>query len=211
MTTIIKASSDLPRGGTALGSTPPIVTALPANPQFGEQVTLYNNGAYQSYQFTGDGWRITIQSNRYAQRKRTAGSITLNSSAWANVDTGLDITLGAAAGDVIEYAISANLQSGAEAYFDVVSIVSGSPVNSFSRDAAPANPPTGYGFLGWLCTGSVISRVTGSIFHTLAAGDVSGGNVTLRLRYSVATARVIDGTSGSPLHVWARNLGPVTA
>ena len=59
MTTIIKAYSDVPRQAQALGTTPPVVTALPSNPQFGEQVTYYTvSGGYQAYQFVGTGWKI---------------------------------------------------------------------------------------------------------------------------------------------------------
>lgn len=42
---IIKAVPDAPRSGLAYGSTPPIVTALPANPQFGDVVTYIADAA----------------------------------------------------------------------------------------------------------------------------------------------------------------------
>jgi hypothetical protein len=151
--------------------------------------------------------------NRYAQAKRTSGNITLNSTGWANVDTGLDLTLNAASGDVVEVAISANIQNQAvEAYFDVVTVVAGSPVNSFGRDNSPANPPTSYGIMGWLCGPSVAARLTGGFFRTLAAGDISAGTVTLRLRYATQTAtnRTLDAGTANALHWWARNHGPVT-
>jgi len=55
---IIKATSSIPRGGTALGSTPPIVTALPVNPQFGEVVTYIadaTNGIAWNLQYDASG------------------------------------------------------------------------------------------------------------------------------------------------------------
>lgn len=55
---IIKATSSIPRGGTALGNTPPIVTQLPANPQFGEVVTYVadaTNGVYWDLQYDASG------------------------------------------------------------------------------------------------------------------------------------------------------------
>ncbi|MFZ9968064.1 MAG: phage tail protein, partial [Steroidobacteraceae bacterium] len=55
---IIKALPDVPRQGQALGTTPPIVTALPVNPQFGEVVTYAadaTNGVYWSLQYDGGG------------------------------------------------------------------------------------------------------------------------------------------------------------
>lgn len=62
---IIKAVPDAPRSGLAYGSTPPIVTALPANPQFGEQVLFYSTTPYAGYQlqqWTGASWTILDDS-----------------------------------------------------------------------------------------------------------------------------------------------------
>lgn len=55
---IIKALSDVPRQGLALGTTPPIVTALPVNPQFGEVVVFAAdaaNGVYWHLQYDASG------------------------------------------------------------------------------------------------------------------------------------------------------------
>ena len=55
---IIKALPDAPRSGLAYGSTPPIVTALPANPQFGDVVTYVadaTNGVYWDLQYDATG------------------------------------------------------------------------------------------------------------------------------------------------------------
>ena len=55
---IIKALPDVPRQGVALGNTPPIVTTLPANPQFGEVVTYAadaTNGVYWDLQYDATG------------------------------------------------------------------------------------------------------------------------------------------------------------
>lgn len=59
---IIKAVPDAPRSGLAYGSTPPIVTALPSNPQFGDVVTYKhtatgNIGALLSMQYDGVNWK----------------------------------------------------------------------------------------------------------------------------------------------------------
>ena len=152
--------------------------------------------------------------NRYARAKRTGASITLSSnSVWANVDTGLDLTLNATTGDVVEYGISAILAAqGVETYFDVVTIVSGNPVNSFGFDTTPANPPTSYGIQAWLSLPSVTSTLSGSFFRTLVAGDISSGTVTLRLRFanSSATTRSLTSGTAQPLEVFAFNRGPVT-
>jgi hypothetical protein len=154
--------------------------------------------------------------NRYAAAKLTSGAITLNSSTWANVDTALDLVLNASTGDVIEYAPS---MVGPNGYnvgigFDVATIVSAAVVNVFSTGAAEDN--TYNGISGWYWTNSnvinIYQSVSGSAFYTLQAGDISAGTVTLRLRYrgDAATNRVLYASVDFPLHVWARNHGPVT-
>ena len=153
-------------------------------------------------------------SNRYARAKLTSGNITLNSnSVWANVSTSLDLTLNASTGDVIEYAISGVMSNAAvESYFDVVTIVSSSPVNSFGNDGTPANPGTSYGIQGFLAGANAVATLSGSAFRTLVAGDISSGTVLLRLRYANggATTRLLNSTAAQPWEVWARNHGPVT-
>jgi hypothetical protein len=73
MTTIIKAYSDVPRSGLAYGSTPPIVTALPANPQFGDVVTYIAdaaNGVAWTLQYDASGtypWKFVGGSPLWAQ------------------------------------------------------------------------------------------------------------------------------------------------
>ena len=57
-TYIIKAVPDAPRSGHAYGSTPPIVTALPSNPQFGDVVTYIadaTNGVAWNLQYDATG------------------------------------------------------------------------------------------------------------------------------------------------------------
>jgi hypothetical protein len=171
---------------------------------------------------TAAAWNVLVgndvdfrsYSNRYARAKLTSGGITANSTTWANVNTALDLTLNATTGDVIEFAISAGLSNAAVAMgFDVVSVVSAAPVNSFGMDAsAPANWAAFGGPSGWYSGASNELSVAGSIFRTLVAGDISSGTVLMRLRYATAAAvnRTIFCSSVNPLEVWARNHGPVT-
>lgn len=197
-------------------------TTRPLTPFEGQ--IIYETDTNRAYVYDGSVWKQWMNTawlpaagsyaNRYDRKKRTSGNITLSSSlAWANVDTNLDITLNASAGDVIEYCVSGIVGSAAvEAYFDVVTIVSGSPTNSFGYDAAPANPTTSYGVSGWFCLTGAVATIAGSAFRTLVSGDISSGTVTLRLRYGMqnATTRTLNATTAQPLEVWARNLGPVT-
>jgi len=165
---------------------------------------------------TNDVIDLRSYQNRYAAAKRASTSITLNSTTWANVDTGLDLTLNASTGDVIEYVPSMFGPNGynVAVAFDVATIVSGSVVNVFSTDGAANN--TYNGISGWYWTNSSIiniyATVSGSAFYTLQAGDISSGTVTLRLRYKSdsATNRVLYATVDNLLKVWARNHGPVT-
>lgn len=185
-------------------------TTRPLTPYSGQKI--YETDTRRSLVYESGAWRLDT-FNRYARAKRTAGSLTLNSTVWANVDTGLDLTLNAVAGDVIEYGISSSSPSAAvDLYMDVVTVVSGSPVNSFGFDAAPANPTTSFGIAAFYAPPSMYAIISGSFFRTLVSGDISAGTVTLRLRYATGTAtnRTLNAAASLPTEVWARNLGQVT-
>lgn len=142
--------------------------------------------------------------------RRTSGNLTINSASWASVDTGLDITLEAQVGDVIEYSI--NGYWGSEAVvglLDVVTVVSAAPVNAFGQGGAESN--TNDGAVGWVGVSGVNSPVTGPVFYTVQAADVSGGTVTLRLRGRTVSGgtKLLQATAGDPLMVAAKNLGPM--
>lgn len=142
---------------------------------------------------------------------RTAGNLTLNSTVWADlptIGTTWDITLAAAAGDTIECSLTAVCDSAAvNTFFDVVSIVGGSVTNSFSTGAAPNNSNDGVG--AWYMRNGVSQKSAGSFMYALQAGDVSGGNVVLRLRYreDSATNRNLHATALFPLQFTAKKLG----
>jgi microcystin-dependent protein len=93
---IIRAISETPRSGIAYGSTPPIVTALPANPQFGEEVSLVSGGILLHRQWNGSQW-VTVGSG--ARQVLNAYSVVtpaerqdIMSNAWVNI-TGLEIAV----------------------------------------------------------------------------------------------------------------------
>lgn len=80
---IIKAQSDAPRSGLAYGSTPPIVTQLPSNPQFGDVVTYYSSSPYAGYQtqqWNGSSWLVLSDSREYGAWQDWVPSITQSSS-----------------------------------------------------------------------------------------------------------------------------------
>ena len=165
----------------------------------------YNTDTVANLQYLYD------YSNQYARAKRTSGSLSSSSTTWVNLDTGLDLVLPASAGDVIEVSLVGiwDVQA-ATGFLDVVSVVSGNPVNSFGADGSPSN--THLGIVGWGGAISVVTFAGGNFFRTLVAGDISGGNVTLRLRRrnDVAVSKTLLATTDIPLEWWARNLGPDT-
>jgi hypothetical protein len=145
----------------------------------------------------------------FGRAVRTAGNLTLNSTSWANVDTGLDIALTASVGDFIECGLSAFLAGeSVNTGFDVATIVSASPVNYLGASGGGSD----YGAQAWLAPDSGHpTAVGGSIIGpALVSGDISGGTVTLRLRYRTGAAsnRTLSATSTQPLHWWAKNIGP---
>lgn len=169
---------------------------------------------------TGDLWADSdettpTQSGSSVRTKiaaRTSGDLTLNSTNWADVDTGLDLTLPAAAGDIFE--VTANGLCDVQAvnvFFDAVSVVSAAPVNSFGQNAAVTTAPPNYGITAWRCTQSLLERFGIPIHYTIQAGDISGGNVTVRLRYatSSATNRTLFASSATGfIFKWSvKNLG----
>ena len=143
--------------------------------------------------------------------RRTSGNISLNNTSWTNLDTGMDLVIAAAAGDVLEVSISGvtfGSASSTTAFFDVATIVSAAVVNTFSTEGAESG--SSQGIQAWFqLTGADIRPLTGSATYTVQAGDISGGNVTLRLRgrCEAANARTIVAGTNNPLKWSVKNLG----
>ena len=139
--------------------------------------------------------------------KRTAGSYTLNSATWTNLDTGLDQTIAAATGDVLEVSLSVFWGSEAvNTWVQVATIVSAAPVN-FIGSGEPTTT-TGDGIVSWAGI-SGVNMVGGSpAQYTVQAGDISGGNVVCRLRYRQDSAvnKTLFASSLLPLFFSVKNL-----
>lgn len=146
----------------------------------------------------------------FAVARRTSGNITLNSTSWANVDTGLDLTMDAAIGDYVEVALIGFLDQTGATYtrLDVASVVSGSVVNTWSTNGAESASSEGVG--GWTGITSAFTPVSGATGRVLASGDISSGTVTLRLRYRTDSAvnKVLNANSNNQLVFMAKNYGP---
>jgi hypothetical protein len=144
---------------------------------------------------------------------RTAGNLTLNSNVtWADlptIGTTWDTVLAAQVGDTVECGLSAFVESAVVGVsFDVFTIVSAAAVNQISTGTTASNST--FGVTAWYSPASMIATPAGSAMYTLTGGDISGGTVTLRLRYlsDSATNRTLRGTAPTPLQFWVKNLGP---
>lgn len=138
---------------------------------------------------------------------RTSGSLTLNSVTWADVDNGLDLVLPAWPADQVEVGLSALLGSEApNAYFDVATIVSGSPVNYVGGTGSG----TDRGVASWDGETGRADTTGSPALATLVSGDIASGTVTLRLRYRTSSAanKTLFATSDIRLRFWAKNYGP---
>ena len=131
-------------------------------------------------------------------------SLTLaaNDATWNNFPTIGTIAVPAVAGDVIEVSASWRFATESVSVFtDICTEVAGAVVNSIaSRAAAPGDASTtGLGIGGLFGEFGLASSVGASLLYTVQAGDLSGGNVTLRLRYrnsaSLAAQKVISSTT----------------
>lgn len=112
---IIKAVPDAPRSGLAYGSTPPIVTALPVNPQFGDVVTYIadaTNGVAWNLQYDASGtypWKFI--GGAPLASVVAAGEATASTGYTTLTTAGPQITV-PVAGDY-DVAIGANFSAGA--------------------------------------------------------------------------------------------------
>jgi hypothetical protein len=145
---------------------------------------------------------------RSAVKRRTSGNVLVSLTTWVDVDTDLDITLAAAVDDVIEVGVNGFWNTeGVNAQLDAVTVVSGSPVTSFSSGTGT---PAGDGCGGWFAVSSVAVPVGGPVMLKLVSGDISGGQVTLRLRAKTTAlfTRTLFASATNPLQFSAKNLGP---
>lgn len=157
------------------------------------------------------------RSRQSKSARRTSGNINLTgSTTWANVDTGIDITLKECqVGDQVLAGVSGVWgNENVVAWLDVVTVVSGSPVNSFAvRGAAVTTPSSGV-VGAWYGTAAAFTAISGTAPpYTLVIGDISSGSVTFRLRYAMAsaTARNLLAATDYPFDWWVENVGPVQA
>lgn len=130
--------------------------------------------------------------------RRTAGDYLLNNNgAFAAVDaTNLNLTVAAASGDILEITLLGRYGADAvNAFLDVATIVSGSAVHWVSGGSGASGD---FGIAGWLGLSGLQQAFGGPAFYTVQSGDISGGNVTVRLmcRTSAATNKTLRAGTG---------------
>lgn len=192
--------------------------SAPASPSAGQQKLYIDSADHKLKRKDSSGTVTTIENSGSgitpgrAKAKRTAGNVTLNSTTFVNIDTATDLTIAAASGDVLEVTMAVRAStSGSNLYcvLDFHTIVSGSPVNSVAADAAAGT--TNVGFPGW-STGTVRSAANGYTHfcatkqYTVQSGDISSGNVTLRLRGFSGGSITLDASTDPYLYIAVVNL-----
>lgn len=165
------------------------------------------NGSEDGFELVDDqtGGSGTIVDAAFV-RNVSSFAFAVNTN-WQDVNTSLDLTLTAQAGDLLIVGVSGQWSSGGQlAWLDVVTRVSGSAVNSIADNgSAPANG-AGFGVDAWFGLNSVTSPCSGSVMYTLVSGDISSGTVTLRLRGRLNAAS--SAKTFTSHQMWAQVLRP---
>lgn len=123
----------------------------------------------------GSGSAVAIVTQRI-----TSGNLTLSgTTSWTSASV-TDLVIPAAVGDIIEVGLTRRHIAGSDGvWMDFASLVGGAPVNSWACDNAWSNSNTGMTFAG-----PSLDTFEGVVFgRAVASGDLSGGNLTLRLYY----------------------------
>lgn len=131
------------------------------------------------------GWAAPASGGGLARANVDFGVVASDTTLganWAAVDTGTDCVLAAVTGDLIEVRIEARIGDtvNAQAYQDAYSIVSAAPVNSLGLGTAAPSGSSGVGVLPLVADPSVIRNVAATVFYVAQAGDLDGGNITVR-------------------------------
>lgn len=136
----------------------------------------------------------------------TSGNVTVGTSF---TQLGSDLTLAAAAGDVLEVDIDALCNNvGSDLQLEAATRVSAADVNYWSSGTGTSRWPGGIG--RWYITTGDFSGPRGVARLTVAAGDLAAGQVTVRLYGRVsAGSRTVFASATYPLRWTLVNHGAV--
>lgn len=137
--------------------------------------------------------------------KVTSGDKTLLSTSYAAVDSGgaFDITIAAAAGDILEIGLAAILGSDNQATSNNVNFTARTRVSSADANTISGATASVTAWFGSDVPSGRVVTVAGTTYYTVVSGDISGGNVTLRLYY-----RTDVGTAGYGRTMFANSTNP---
>ena len=202
---IAEAASEAAAGGipsTLVDAKGDIVTATADNTAARLAVGTNDHVLHAaSGQSTGLIWKRPRILNTFV--RRASGDLTItNDTSWHDVPTIGDLTIAAASGDILEVIFSSVTSQSCR--FDVQLVTSGNYVG----DGVGASSQ---GIAGWANRAAAAAPVGGCpIPYTVVSGDISSGNVALRLRYTTngsGATTLFAGSTVGPLIFLVKNLG----
>lgn len=136
----------------------------------------------------------------------TTGDVTATSGAFVQIGT--DLTITAAAGDVLVLAPEAlGDNTGADTQFEAATRVSGADTNYWSTGTSTSRWPGG--LPAWYLPSSHFTPMAAPVPYTVQAGDIVSGQVTVRFyARSTGASRVISANANYPVRLTLYNYGP---
>lgn len=234
VTTIVNAVEDAPTRLTAVESTASGAVQKSTVTTKGDMLAATGSAAITRVGVGTNGQVLTADSSQAtgvkwatptgggsgtvvaAVARLTTGNLALASTSWVDVSTSIDLVLAASTGDWVEVDLDARVlaEEANNLYFDAVTVVAGSPVTwlssgtsaSGAHEAQPA----------WTMPSAYKGSISGSVLYQVQSGDISSGQVRIRLRYytdAASPTRSVGATTanlGFPLIFSGRVLGTAT-
>lgn len=170
----------------------------PAAPVAGTMIYETDTTYLQVYD--GSNWRVRAPIT--AKVRWTGGAAAITSATFADLPTigsGVDVTVPAVAGDIIGYNVIGQYESEAVyGYLDGYIAASGNYLSGGAGDGIPGMFGHSAHYTAFGCL----------ILYTVVSGDVSSGNVTVRLRGRISGGtKTLRGSTIVPLFVQLTNRG----
>jgi hypothetical protein len=148
---IIKALTDIPRQGVSLGSTPPIVTQLPSNPQFGDVVTYIadaTNGVAWSLQYDASGtypWKYVGGSGIHSANSSYPG--LQGTGSYADVSSGATVTAPLDGDYLVGFSGKADISNPTFGFLNNIAVMTATVAPSDAKAAGIGGQYTGSGYV----------------------------------------------------------------
>jgi len=158
--------------------------------------------AEDGYQVYNDTLAVWQSFTPIVSAVRTAGDKSPNSTAYADVDNAMDLSLPCIAGDRIEFALSGLWLDGA--------VAGHLAVRSVTRAVDGIGTASGTGGVSaWAGTNGTVVPIGGGFIYPVVSGDIATGVAIFRLRVkcSAATTKILKADTAAPLYWHAKNLG----